>query len=677
MPGSRTTRSGSTTIALLVALFTLVLNLRGDAVALDNSDSPSLNVQRDELSEIDLTLSAAHTTTSWDERDPTREKFALPLLYLHRQGELTPPTERTLQIQVSGLSAGTEIQIEAISHHVNVTTGERHTVTESFKTPDRPCTADAPCTLQWTLDAAMTLGDLYYLRLTDQVGKTLWENLDRPIFVALDTWEVDLGAYATRIYYATLFPFAKGPRDLENRLTPDRVSDFIEGQFAHIVEETWRTQVEEWALGSPLHRDWDADNTLEVFITAAPFALFDGTGIYTVDGGTDGNPYPQRRIWWLSSATAFLRYDTLANGYKAVFAHEFFHLMQWNILLYAGETSSSGRPFDQWLNVFIEAQAAAAVTVQYPELELRAGHLVTRHSAYGTYADHFLTERLNDSYRNMNEDAENKYDAALYWRFLYEQYNDMAIFRVALAEMRRHYDPDILATMESTMDAALAQLDGPFQTFEESLAAFSRANYALRLDNGRCTTANLAECAGLYYDPDHVYMDPTLDAQLIFDGKRLRESDAKASGAGGDYGAYYNLSTAVSAAPTQAERIDAKTYNGAIPNSYGMDFIEVRLDPEVQGQPLTLVFQAEGASSHFNVQLWRLGPGGIKPRALTPQPETLAASTVLFPATATAVDDNLSPAADRLAVIITRTDAGEAADPVGAYSVTIGSAAQN
>ena len=39
-------------------------------------------------------------------------------------------------------------------------------------------------------------------------------------------------AYSARIYYATLFHFARGEDGLENRLPPARVVDFIENQVA-------------------------------------------------------------------------------------------------------------------------------------------------------------------------------------------------------------------------------------------------------------------------------------------------------------------------------------------------------------------------------------------------------------------------------------------------------------
>ena len=64
---------------------------------------------------VQVTLSAARWTTSWDERDPNRSEFDLPLLYLHRQREGTDEADRTLTIHIAGLAGGGEIEAEIIS----------------------------------------------------------------------------------------------------------------------------------------------------------------------------------------------------------------------------------------------------------------------------------------------------------------------------------------------------------------------------------------------------------------------------------------------------------------------------------------------------------------------------------------------------------------------------------
>jgi hypothetical protein len=329
-------------------------------------------------------------------------------------------------------------------------------------------------------------------------------------------------------------------------------------------------------------------------------------------------------VWWFSNNSAFQAYDSLENGSKAVFSHEFFHMVQWNILL------STGRPHNHWLNVFIEAQGRFAPSVQYPEMEMRKEHLVWKESEFGSAANRFLTQRLNSSYRDLDTASAHKYDAALYWRFLYEQFNGMGIIRAALEEMARHYNPDIVGSLGAAMNGAFSRFDGPFHTYEESLIAFARANYALRLENGRCLAADPTGCVGYHYDPNGLYADPLLEAQLDYDKPTL-------------------------------------THAGSIPASFGMDFVEIRLDRSLHNKPVIITLQGQGA--WFNVQMWKLGPGGSKPRAVTPRPETMAqqnADTQFL-----SIPHLDTAAYDRLALIITRLDTDEAVNPVGSYRITL------
>jgi hypothetical protein len=622
-------------------------------------------------SEVQVTLSAAHSTTSWDARDTERQTFDLPLLYLRREREATAVVDRTLAIRIAGLPAAAEIQIQVISRRVDISTAIRHRETRSYRLPDRPCTSEHPCTIPWTFDASTTPSDLYTLRVQDPAGDTLWKSPhpDRPDFALLDTWDVQVGSaqnrpYTVRVYYGTLFPFAKGQKDFDNRLPPNDVTDFIEHEFAPIIQETWRTQLQDWGFGDPIHPDWDPDQLVEIFITDPPFALFDGTGTYSRFNSTGGRLYPERRIWWFSSNNAFEAYDSLQNGYKMLFAHEFFHLAQWNVLLL------SGNPTNYALNLFIEAQGKFAPSVQYPELELSRDHVVSSDSTYGRAANRFLTLRLNGSYKEMEAESVHKYDLTLYWRFLYEQYRDMEIIRVALEEMACHYTPDIVTSVGDVMDSAFARVDGPFRTYEESLVAFARANYALanyalRLESGRCAVLDQAECAGLYHDPQDVYATPPLEAQLDYDGIGLTERGFTRTSSGMEPAGLSGSNTVRG----EPDAVGALAYGGAIPASYGMDFIEVYLDPALYGQPLTVRFQGAGAVARFNVQVWKLAPGPWKPGAVIEQPAVMArtaggAQVYTIPSLDTETYD-------RLVLIITRVDANEATDPNGNYRVVL------
>ena len=409
---------------------------------------------------VQVTFSAPATTISYDDRDPARERFELPLLYLHRQREPTAPAERTLLISLTGIGAGSEVVVEATSQHENVATGGWHSERMHFLS-DRDCTGYAPCSVQMVLDPNTMPSDLYFLRVTDAAGQVRWEMSNRPAFAALDTWDVGVSGAIVRVYYAQLFPFARGEADRPNRLPPDAVPDFIEKQMAPIVQETWRTQVEEWGFG-PLHPDWDADHIVEVIITDPPFALFDGTGTYTLFHGDDGRFYSTRRIWWFACNNSFAAYDTLEDAYKATFPHEFFHLMQWNVLL------QTGQPYNYWQG-WLEGQGVVAPTIQYPEL---------RHNTYAIVADRVRAQGLGPSWAGQESDPGNCYDSAPFWRFIYEQYGGPQIFRAALEEMVRTAGQDtdnVAAAMKRALDAAFARVDGRFGSFEEGFLAYASA----------------------------------------------------------------------------------------------------------------------------------------------------------------------------------------------------------
>ena len=577
---------------------------------------------------IQVTLSAVHWTRSWDVRDPERPRFDLPLLYLHHEREATAGADRTLALSIVGLAGGTEIEVEVISRHEDISTGDRRSETRSFLLPGHPCTSADPCTVQWTFDPSTTLSDFYSLCVKDSIGHTLWENpySDRPDLVMLDTWDTYLDGYTLRVTYATLFPFARGQTELANRLPPDAVTDFIERQFVPIIVDTWNSQFHAWGFDSSIHPNWDSDKVVEIIVTDPPFALFDDLGTYSRFIGRDGQPTLEARIWWFSSNNSFLAYDSLEDSYRVVFAHEFFHLMQRNVLL------STGRPRNRWRSVFIEGQGKFAPSAQHFAIEMNVHHVRRKYSEYSEAANRFLSLRLNASYRDLEADPINRYDAALYWRFLYEQFGGMGVIRAALEEMAVRYDPDIVAAIGPTMDSAFARFDGPFSTFEESLIGFARANYALRLENGRCKIESFTECRGYYYDPNDSYVNPPLEAEIGYNGSLL-------------------------------------TYDAAIPASFGMDFVEVRLGSTARDQPILISFQGEGAVARFNVQVWKLEGGSITRRAITPHPEI--APQDQNGAQLYVVSDPSTTVYNKLAIIITRLDADETTDPAGNYRITL------
>ena len=111
------------------------------------------------------------------------------------------------------------------------------------------------------------------------------------------------------------------------------------------------------------------------------------------------------------------------------------------------------------------------------------------------------------------------------------------------------------------------------------------------------------------------------------------------------------------------------THAGAIPASYGMEFVEVSLYPTVNDQPLVVTFEGQGTAAQFDVQIWKLGSREAKPSAITVTPEAIpqndgAAHVYVIPHVDTTTYN-------RLALIITRIDAEESTDPVGAYTIVL------
>jgi hypothetical protein len=272
--------------------------------------------------------------------------------------------------------------------------------------------------------------------------------------------------------------------------------------------------------------------------------------------------------------------------------------------------------------------------------------LVSARSEYGGAAQRFLTHRLNSSYRDLESDRMDRYDAALYWRFLYEQYDGMGIVRAALEEMACGQQPDIEVGLKTVMDDALARYDGPFQTFEDSLVAFARANYALRLEHRRCSVESAAQCGVHYFDPHLMYTDPPLEAELDYDGTGL-------------------------------------VYKGAVPSGFGIDLIEVELDPTLHTQPLTVTLHSDAA--RFSVELWKLADGNtdpngstllaklagdsLKPQALTLRPEAFSqVEDDLYVATIPHLETQKY---DRLALIVTRLDSDRGVERASEYHITL------
>jgi hypothetical protein len=116
-----------------------------------------------------------------------------------------------------------------------------------------------------------------------------------------------------------------------------------------------------------------------------------------------------------------------------------------------------------------------------------------------------------------------------------------------------------------------------------------------------------------------------------------------------------------------------------------MDLVEVRLDRDLDGQPLRITFRGEG---RFSVQIWRLdgeahasvdgvalasdtGNKQSKPRALTPHPRAMEGDDGNLYVESFPHLDTLK--CDRLALIVVRLDTDTGMDATGNYIITLDS----
>jgi hypothetical protein len=253
---------------------------------------------------------------------------------------------------------------------------------------------------------------------------------------------------------------------------------------------------------------------------------------------------------------------------------------------------------------------------------------------------------LNKSYREIDP-----YQAAIYWRFVYEQCGGMqggvedpaAGMQVVEKALTVLYSGEVVGIRSSTdlvgalpgiLDRALAGSSCPFQTYKESLVAYAQALYGLLLPGGRCGGPDArTECG--FYDPYDQYHAPPVTT-IAYTG------------------------------------IDYEHRDG-IGSSFGIDLIDVVLDPATDGRPLTLEFYGTPSSgAEFDVQIWGLEEGantqGVSTEGTAVKLQTWVNPDghrfYAIPAIRTA-------ACNRLGLIIARLDAQEASDPLGEYTIVL------
>jgi hypothetical protein len=232
---------------------------------------------------------------------------------------------------------------------------------------------------------------------------------------------------------------------------------------------------------------------------------------------------------------------------------------------------------------------------------------------------------------------------AIYWRFLYEQCGGLEVIRQALITLYSgeivniNETADMVSWLPEILNQTLANASCPFTTYQESLNAFAQALYALHMQEGRCKVPGESGICGLS-DPNHMYNSPTT-SKLSYSGEVL------------NYGA------------------SEQNRPAGVPSSFGTDFIEIEIGPDADGQSLMLeIFGEDGAAATFNIQVWELTLTGKQIASASEVVTLLASPEGHVKHTIPNIDTSI---VHRLAVIITRVDAQESADPIGAYTLVV------
>ncbi len=442
------------------------------------------------------------------------------------------------------------------------------------------------------------------------------------------------------VYYLDMVPFRKNELDPATWLPRGSVPDYVSGELVPRMVEAFRVQTNAW--GFPWHGAWTSYRRGED-AERLSVALSDGRTWFH-------GKAPQKAHSAISIRVAGGDndlYDTLTDGLLNSFHHELFHNLQRSIQRNEGGQGPLAGAGGVWA-FFSEGMSVLASSVGQPELQFRWSR------AYVSRANGFLgrsgrqVDDLNTSYATMSP-----YRSAIYWRFLYERCGQtgdggidpavgMEVVRRALTLL---YAGDVVDSSTSTdlvgavpeiMDRALEASPCPFDTYAESLTAFARAVYGLGLEDGQPEAAASPGRWG-FHDPHNVYRDPPV--------------------------------TTIAQSGTDTR------HTGEIPSSFGIDLIEVTLDPAVNGQPLALeLHTVPGAAASFAVQAWTADAAMRAPDSSASAPED--AQVILTTRQLGGKLTHVIPAVDairlsKLGLIVTRIDANERLDPVGEYTIIL------
>jgi hypothetical protein len=609
------------------------------------------------------------------------ETLDLPHLVLHRNGALTDPAERTLVVQVTGIEVppgGVTVTLSLETQHgdPDMASGSPQRISvwhESRRIANTMGVTQTGVSTVWEqefgervlLGARMIATPTDYFRwalvVTDAAhppAHPLYTSSQDYAFLMEDQWiaplpqvaEASVGAAPDEliVYYCDMFPFGSAG-DRTTWLRREQIAEYVHSQLVPAMVEAFRIQTDEW--GFPWYEEWTSYRS-GPDMEQLSMALSDGQTWFHGKAPGLGNASISINVNRSSA-----EYDTLTDGLMSTFHHELFHNLQRNIFQHYGGDVAADRASTAW-DLITEGTAVLASSVGQADLQFsRTWGL----RAYAANAGRFVGSAgvsegdLNRSYGQMNP-----YHAAAYWRFLYEQCGGMvdgvenragglAVIRRILVALSRDVadasrSMDLVERLPGIMDKALDGSSCPFRTYDEGLQSFARAIYELRLDRGRCVEPGVPMGCG-FYDPEGLYPNPP---------------------------AHTIIYTGTMTVYAQGDQPDP----AGIPSSFGIDLVDVALDPSLDGRPLVIeLYGATGAESEFTVQVWYLMDlkDGAQPRPVATQAVPPAVRTEANPNARTSLFISRIDMAryNRLGLVISRIDDKERLDPSGRYTIAL------
>lgn len=581
-------------------------------------------------------------------------KRTIPSFVLYRNGALTGVEERTAMFKLTGLppsSMGINMRFQILTQHSNPDQGLRGTpilvaeksytilpeeinetlvITHTFGAQLDPDQGNFATPTDY-LQVHIQITDSSHPDdnpLVDQIEEyaMLLENQWVYTFTGLNEDETGAAPNELVVYYCDMFPFQKDVYDPSSRLSRAEIRQFVEAelgpQMAGAVVAQTNLWGFSWSQAWTSYRGGEDTERLSVALTM-PGEWFHGRAPGAAHSG----------ISILTSHEDYKSYSTLNEGMMGIFHHELFHNIQRNINQKMGSDGNIDGDSKAWA-YFTEGMAIMASSVGQPNVEFRTEGSYLRQANSFMAGNKFEGNDLNTSYADLNP-----YRGAFYWRFLYEECGGlsgetedpakgMQIIRETLVSLYSLEEEEkqlgLVELLPEIMDRSIAATPGcPFKTYQESLTHFARRIYSLRTRSRNCP-----KCA--MYDPEEMYAEPP--TEVVVTGE-AQES----------------------------------TF-GELRGSYGMDFIEIELEAGLLESPLRIGFSpAASTSSVFNVQLVRAN------EETTDGLEILAAETIASDAKDGEAIIYLESGEEirDVALIITRIDAEEAVDSLGAYSVSL------